>query len=477
MIWLRVVLAFAATFFVTGAGFAVTFRENGPFTVDYGRQLEIPAGFGAGEFTLELRVHLDESFPVGPVSPQDSVAQRKNWFDGDPAPYSRDDWWFLGNFLIDGHNNADFQSGTFSVQFYGGGRVRWLFGDGTFAGPGKQWVVQAHSAKTAPSLLDGRWHVIGLVRRWTAGPEGAELELWIDGRKIASQRIGVRTDMRKYWDAWAGFREQERGWFWGAEKQSVEGPLDQYEDFKGKVSEARFWSVPRAPEELARFEEGVGRDSVGLVGVYRFPETFGGVVCNELSGGECIELLVADRAWHLMNPRRTGAEWAVAIACLWAAAMGGLGASRLKGGKPGFRVWIGISAMMLGLAAFTWLDLPLLMNQFFKVSARSLGWYETRTAAQWVALAAIVLSGLVLGRGIARRATRLDRATARALYAAIILAAIAIVRAASLHFTDMLLEFGPAELPLGHAADFVGACAVAICAYRVPSDSASNPPK
>ncbi len=473
MIGSRVQLAFAATFFVTAAAFGVTFRENGPFTVDYGRQVEIPADFGKGEFTLELRMRLDESFPVGPVSPQDSAAQRKNWFDGDPAPYSRDDWWFLGNFLIDGHNNEDFRSGTFSIQFYGGGRVRWLFGDGAFAGSGSHWAVQAYPAETTPSLLDGRWHVIALVRRWAEGVAGSDLELWIDGKPIAKQRSGVRTDMRKYWDGWPGFREKERGWVWGAEKQSIDGPLDQYEDFKGEISEVRFWSIARAPEDLARFEESPSRDAAGRVGIYRFPENFSGAVCNELTGGECFELKVADRAWHLVNPRRTVAEWAVAIACL-CASIAGVRALRLRVKRPGLRAWIGMSAGMSGLGAFTWFDLPLLIGQFFKVTARSLGVYEVRTAAQWVALASITLSALLLAWLVRRSAQRLDPATVGAIYAAIVLAGIAVVRVASLHATDVLLDFGAPMFPLGRAAEFAGACAVAICALRVPSVSASD---
>jgi hypothetical protein len=126
---LAIGLALAVTIFVARDGNAVSFRANETRESDYGLQTSLPKSFGAGEFTLDVRVRLDESYPVGRTGPQDSPGQLRNWSSADPAPYSRDDWWFEGNFLLDGHNNSAFWEGTFSIQFCGGGRVRWLFGD------------------------------------------------------------------------------------------------------------------------------------------------------------------------------------------------------------------------------------------------------------------------------------------------------------------------------------------------------------
>ena len=102
----------------------MNFVQNARDEHDYGQQLNIPAGFGDGEFTLELSVRLDDSFPVGPTV-QDTPAQLVNWTDADPVPYTGSGWWARGNFLLDGHvNGAGFINGTFSLQVYGGGRLR-----------------------------------------------------------------------------------------------------------------------------------------------------------------------------------------------------------------------------------------------------------------------------------------------------------------------------------------------------------------
>ncbi len=131
--------------------------------------------------------------------------QLANWSDADPKPYSDSGWWLTGNFLLDGHTRPQgflggaTREGTFSLQFHGGGRLRWMFADGDLDVPGKVWAVQAWPASATPSLLDGRWHHVAAVRRWRA-PEGATLELWIDGAKIARTDIPGRVDMRRWWD-------------------------------------------------------------------------------------------------------------------------------------------------------------------------------------------------------------------------------------------------------------------------------------
>ena len=143
----------------TGGGFggapetvgSLRFVENGPGDHEYARHTQIPADFGAGELTLEVLITL-ETKPVGGCA--DAQEQLVNWCDDDSAPYSDSGWWYTGNFLLDGHNNASFGAGTFSLQFYGGGRLRWLLGDGGDPGPGDVWAVQAFPASSTPSLID-----------------------------------------------------------------------------------------------------------------------------------------------------------------------------------------------------------------------------------------------------------------------------------------------------------------------------------
>jgi len=112
---------------------------------DHILQTDIPAGFGSGEFTLELWIRPNNSFPIGTVLGGEE--QRRNWAIDDNQPYTGN-WWFKGNFLLDGHNNGSgFSLGTFSLQFYGGGRVRWLLGDGSGSIPtGGLWSVGAYPA-------------------------------------------------------------------------------------------------------------------------------------------------------------------------------------------------------------------------------------------------------------------------------------------------------------------------------------------
>lgn len=457
-----VAAALCTTLYVTRAAFAVSFHPNGPFDVEYGKQTEIPSGFGAGEFTLELRIKLDESFPVGPVGPQDSPRQRVNWSEADPAPYSSGDWWYTGNFLLDGHNNNDFKTGTFSIQFCGGGRVRWSFGDGVEAGPGGHWAVQAHPSSSTPSLLDDAWHRVALVRRWGVDPAGADLELWIDGKLIATEQTSARTDMRPIFEAWPGFVPGEDGWFWGAEKQWANGTLDQYEDFKGELAELRFWSIARTKEVLEAPDAAVANGAPGLVGLYEFSEAFGAPVCNAIGGGECIAFHETDRAWHPLKRDHSGIALAAIVMFVWAALMSGFGIVRQRGVAPGVAVWKGIAVTMLLLAAYAWLDIDLLAEQLSKEVAREQGWYNTRRIAQGAVLVAMGAATYFVGRAIARRITQLHFTAQIAAGAAILLVMVAVLRTVSFHFTDTLLSYGPIELPLGRVLEMSGACLVSV---------------
>ena len=272
-----------------GAASSVEFFLNDPADYDYGIQLDIPAMFGQGEFTLEIWLRPNDSFPVGSVD--GGINQRRNWSEVDNAPYSTDTWWFEGNFLLDGHNNNVFEDGTFSLQFYGGGRLRWLFGDGATAGPGGHWSVGAYPATTTSSLLDGQWHQVTLVRRWS-GTSSADLELWIDGVLIDSETSSVRTNMRQWWDSWSEFPPGQEGWFWGAEKQAAIGLLNQYEDYKGLIDELRFWSRAKSPAEImTNFADEVPNSAQGLAAKFTFGEGQGVDVCDALDVNLCVFLV------------------------------------------------------------------------------------------------------------------------------------------------------------------------------------------
>lgn len=282
---------------------SLNFVQNANSQHDYARHTTIPSGFGSGEFTLEVWLRPDDSFPIGATGGGSNQLIR--WSSADPEPYSSSGWWFTGNFLLDGHNNSSFADGTFSLQFVGGGRVRWDFGDGAFAGNGGHWAVQAWPSNTTPSLLDGNWHYVACVRRWT-GASSANLELWIDGTLIATETSNLRTNMRTaYWNNWTGFPNGQEGWFWGAEKQAaiLTNGVTQYEDYKGLVDELRFWNRAKTAQELSQdWEDSIVGTENGLVGWYTFSEGSGTQTCNDLGGGNCMTLFrTTPETWSSEN--------------------------------------------------------------------------------------------------------------------------------------------------------------------------------
>lgn len=263
---------------------SLAFRVNEPARFDYALQSKIPEGFGKGEFTLEFSVKPDNKLPVG--STKDGAGQLTNWSDGDASPYGDEYWWFVGNFLLDGHNNAAFGEGTFSVQFHGGGRIRWLLGDGTAVDrPGKLWAVQATPASSTPSLLDGQWHRVALVRRAGSPPQ---LELWIDGKRIAVTRIERMVNMRAWWNTWSGYPDKQGGWFWGTEKQAAIGGLAQWEDYKGGLDDVRFWTRALAQAELS---SGKATSREALAAEINFNDAGADRSCDVLHASDCWTLV------------------------------------------------------------------------------------------------------------------------------------------------------------------------------------------
>jgi hypothetical protein len=263
---------------------SVRFVENAPRNYDFGDQASLPPTFGRGEFTLELWFKADDRFPVGETD-RGTIGQLTNWSDLDLRPYASGGWWHPGNWLLDGHSRpagfdtADSREGTFSLQFYGGGRLRWMFADDALVVPiGKVWTVQAAPATKTASLLDGQWHHVACVRRWVEESK-AQLELWIDGKMVASQIIPQRVNMRKYWDSLPHPDDPKElgGWCWGAEVMTAwEFYFTQYEDYKGLMDELRFWDRARTADELASsWRSALRGNEKGLVGWFDFEEREG----------------------------------------------------------------------------------------------------------------------------------------------------------------------------------------------------------
>lgn len=267
------------------------FLANHPENYDFVDIRSLPSEFGRGEFTFELWVKPDNSFGVGPVR-RGTIDQLNKWAEEDPKPYSDSGWWWAGNWLLDGFTrphgitSKDTREGSFGLQLYGGGRVRWTFADGDDGLPlGKVWAVQAWPASSTPSLLDGKWHHISCVRRWRE-PSGARLELWIDGQQIAGTDIPKRVDMRQYWDKLPHPENPKAvgGWTIGSEVMTAWNYyFTQYEDYKGLVDEMTLWNRALNAADLSTRWREMTKDSArGLLAHFTFDEGRGDVTRDRI---------------------------------------------------------------------------------------------------------------------------------------------------------------------------------------------------
>lgn len=278
---------------------SLRFTANEPREYEFADIHHLHPDFGKGEFAFEIWVKPDTSYPVGSTK-RGTRDQLLNWSDADPRPYADHGWWFPGNWLIDGHtrpegfDGGDTREGTFSLQFYGGGRLRWMFADKKEGmPPGMVWTVQASPASSTPSLLDGNWHHVVAVRRWRQ-PEGATLELWINGTLIGSTDIPDRIDMRRFWDDLAHPDDPKElgGWAVGAEVMTAWNyGFSQYEDYKGLVDDIRMWGRALAPREIRRLATGAApARKRGLLSHYSFDEGHGEVARDRLDSRLTINL-------------------------------------------------------------------------------------------------------------------------------------------------------------------------------------------
>jgi hypothetical protein len=288
------------------------FVASEPRAYVFADQRFLPPEFGRAEFTLELWITPDTSYPVGETS-RGTIGQLTNWSTADPQPYVSASWWLAGNWLLDGFSRpdgfgpGDSRAGSMGLQFYGGGRLRWMFADDDVVVPlGKVFAVEAWPATTTPSLLDGREHYVACVRRWR-GEGGAWLELWIDGHEVASTAVPQRVNMRQFWDHPPHPRTPAPlgGWSWGSEVMTAWGMyFTQYESYKGLLRELRFWDRARTPDELqsgSRFQV-TGRERA-LVGWFPFTEGQGTIARDRLDSSRVIILHDRGQPMWLSGPR------------------------------------------------------------------------------------------------------------------------------------------------------------------------------
>lgn len=290
---------------------SLRFVESRPTAYDFADLPRLPPEFGRGEFALELWIKPDASFPVGEVWPP-SYGQLTNWASEDVKPYSSSMWWVSGNWLLDGHTRprgygpGDPREGTLSLQFYGAGRLRFMFADKSEGMPkGGVYAVQAPVTAQTPSLLDNRWHHVVALRRWRE-PSGATLELWVDGARVGATDIPDRTDMRKFWDKLAHPDDPKQlgGWALGSEVMAAWNyAVTQFEDYKGLVDDLRLWGRALAPAEIAALARGRSTSRPpGLLAHFAFDEGRGAETRDRLNPGLRMVLHRTDpRAWSGEN--------------------------------------------------------------------------------------------------------------------------------------------------------------------------------
>lgn len=218
----------------------IQFVQNSSADYDYGIITSFPEGFGDGEFTLKIVVTPYQVTTIGPTATGSD--RFTNWANENETIYSSADWWFFGNFLLDGHNNDFDYEGTFDLQVFNSGRIRWLFGDGSAANArvGDMHGIQNPSGI---SILDGSRHVIHCVRRWSDSPaNSADLELYVDGTLQDTENSTNRTNMAStYWDSWTSFPVGQDNWMFAAEKNAALDPGD-WADYKGLIEEVTFYN-------------------------------------------------------------------------------------------------------------------------------------------------------------------------------------------------------------------------------------------
>jgi len=235
----------------------IQFVTNASLDYDHGLHTGLPNGWGDGEFTLKVVISPDDSAPIGET--QSSSGRINNWANETAEPYSDPQWWFLGNFLLDGHNNSVYANGTFSFQIHNSGYMRWLFGDGSGSIPtGGLWAVQDDSQV---NVLDGGRHIVHVTREFT-GASDSTLRMYVDGTLVGTEVSDARATLyTTYWtgNSWSDYPAEQEGWDWAAEKQAANGDIE-YADYKGLLEELVFYADDLSAGEISA-DQGVVDDS------------------------------------------------------------------------------------------------------------------------------------------------------------------------------------------------------------------------
>lgn len=265
----------------SGSGSLNFIFNESPTPDDYLAMPTIPSGFGNGAFTMYVGVRPDGSYPYGITSGADTAA-KTNWSSEDIAPpgnLSDNSYWNPGNFLLDGHNNLNTLNGTFSLNYYGSGRLRWIVGDGVNFIP-----VQGAITGNVPNVVAGsNWGLIVCIARMT-GVSDTTYELWYGSSLIASVVVNRRVNFyTAFWQLWTGYIADQSRWIWGAEHYSALNPTsDNYPDHKGLVNQIAFFNADHSLSDInGVLLNGIQGTEPGYIDHWNFNEQSGNVATSE----------------------------------------------------------------------------------------------------------------------------------------------------------------------------------------------------
>lgn len=136
----------------------------------------------------------------------------------------------------------------------------------------------------------------------------------------------------------------------------------------------------------------------------------------------------------------TVVAYALAAALCFAAARRGLAADDSVPGRRRYRVWLGVTVLMLILCINKQLDLQSLFTDIGRALARQEGWYGQRRIVQRWFVLMVAAGGIAAFAMLAWKSRSLLRERMLLLVGLSALIAFIVIRAASFHHVDVLIN-------------------------------------
>lgn len=138
-------------------------------------------------------------------------------------------------------------------------------------------------------------------------------------------------------------------------------------------------------------------------------------------------------------------------------------------------VWFALALAMLALGINKQLDLQTLFTELGKSVARAQGWYEERRVVQAVFIGLVLAVSLAASAVMLRLAGGALRTARLSLVGMVLLLGFIVIRAASFHHVDWLLQSHRAGLRVNALLELAGIACVALGARRAGAVSRRTP--